>query len=286
MLPFRRILLPVDYSEPCRAVVPYALDMLRHFRAELTLVHAYAPSSAAVLAGTERELMDPSLSAQLYAAEQERLCEYGREMFPGMHAEVFVKLGEPGNVICSAAQHQEPDLIMLATRGHGPVRRFLLGSVTAKVLHDSTAVVWTGVGSALVTRAPDVPYRRMICALDESPEAEAVLKGAVAVALSYGAELSLLHVIQAQIGPEANAYRTELLDAEQARLRDLKAKLGIDVPATIAEGTVAEALQNEVLQCRADLVIAGRGRYQGALSRAWSHLYSLVRESPCPVLSI
>jgi hypothetical protein len=31
MLPFRRILFPVDYSEPCRAVVRYAQDMLHHF---------------------------------------------------------------------------------------------------------------------------------------------------------------------------------------------------------------------------------------------------------------
>jgi hypothetical protein len=37
---------------------------------------------------------------------------------------------------------------------------------------------------------------------------------------------------------------------------------------------------------KADLVVVGRGNIQGTLSRVWSHLYSIVRDSPCPVLSI
>jgi nucleotide-binding universal stress UspA family protein len=57
MLPFRKILFPVDYSEPCQAVVPYGKDMLRHFSAGLTLVHAYGP--AAVFADREIALTDP-----------------------------------------------------------------------------------------------------------------------------------------------------------------------------------------------------------------------------------
>ena len=58
MLPFRRILFPVDYSEPCQAVVPYVKEMIRHFSADLTLVHAYGPA-----AFTRRELVltDPEL---------------------------------------------------------------------------------------------------------------------------------------------------------------------------------------------------------------------------------
>ena len=42
MLPFKKILFPVDYSPSCTAMVPYVKDMTRHFSAELTLVHAFA----------------------------------------------------------------------------------------------------------------------------------------------------------------------------------------------------------------------------------------------------
>jgi len=59
MLPFRRIVFPVDYSEPCRAVAPYVQDMVRHYFAELTLGHAYSPLSA--LAQGELLVTDPDL---------------------------------------------------------------------------------------------------------------------------------------------------------------------------------------------------------------------------------
>ena len=47
MLPFRKILFPVDYSPSCSAIVPYVKEMVRHFAGQLTLVHAYGPEALA-----------------------------------------------------------------------------------------------------------------------------------------------------------------------------------------------------------------------------------------------
>ena len=288
MLPFRKILFPVDYSEPCLAVVPYVQDMLHHFDAELTLVHAYGPLAAAMLRGSQEDLIDPDFPEQVRAAEQERLHLFAQHMFQGRHVDLVTELGEAGCVIHKVAQQQEADLIMLATHGHGPVRRFLLGSVTAKVLHDATTVVWTGIGSSLTDHLPEIPYRSMVCALDDSAEAEAVLKGAVAVAGSYDAKLALLHAIQTPFlgRTEFSPYRKELIDAAHNRLCELKVNLGIEACATVLDAPIAEAVREVALRQKADLVITGRGHCQGAMSRMWSHLYAIVRESPCPVLSI
>lgn len=289
MLPFRRILLPVDYSEPCRAVVPYVQDMLHHFSAELTLVHAYGPSAAVALASNQRELTDPNFPEHVRCVEQHRLREFALAMFPGRHVESITELGEPGSIIHKVAEQQEADLIMLATHGYGPVRRLLLGSVTAKVLHDAVTVVWTGVGSALTHHVPSIPYRSLVCALDESAEAEVVLKGAVALAAVYGARLSLVHAIQTAVAARVDLgpYKKELTDAAHNRLRELKSNLGVDeLPDTLVDAPISDGVCSEVLRWKADLVVTGRGHAQGTISRMWSHLYSIVRESPCPVLSI
>ncbi|MGA8595805.1 MAG: universal stress protein [Bryobacteraceae bacterium] len=45
--------------------------------------------------------------------------------------------GDPAAAIVKCAQAEQVDLIMMPTHGYGPYRKFLLGSVTAKVLHDS-----------------------------------------------------------------------------------------------------------------------------------------------------
>jgi nucleotide-binding universal stress UspA family protein len=286
MLPFRKILFPVDYSEPCTTVVPYVRDMLRHFTADLTLVHAYGPGA---LAYSELVLAEPQWPEQIQAFEDKRIREFASEMFPDEHVEAFAKEGEAGQVIDHFVRHQGTDLVMLPTRGLGPVRRFLLGSVTAKVLHDVGAAVWTGVGSALADHQPAVPYKSIVCALDDSDEAEAVLKAAASIACTYNAELHLLHAVPTPpmaLEVDYNAYRKDLMDAADFRLRELKAKFGVKAPHSVIDTMIIDGVRQEVLKRKADLVVVGRGEAQATFGRVWSVLYPIVRESPCPVLSI
>ena len=288
MLPFRQILLPIDYSEPCLAVVPYAQDMLHHFDAELTLVHAYGPLAAAVLRGSQEDLIDPNFPERVRCSEQERLQLFAQHMFRGRRVGLVAELGEPGCVVHKVAESERADLIMMATHGHGPVRRFLLGSVTAKVLHDASTVVWTGIGAGLTGHFPAIPYRSILCALGDTSEAEAVLKAAASLAGAYGAQLSLLHAVQTPVVGRAdfNSYKKELIDEAYNRLRELKQKLNIDAPVSVVDAPVAEGVREMALRRKADLVVTGRGHCQDTMSRMWSHLYSIVRESPCPVLSV
>jgi nucleotide-binding universal stress UspA family protein len=287
MLPFHRVLFPVDYSEPCQAIVPYVQEMACHFSAELTLCHAYAPVSR--LAQNELLVTDPDLLAKAGALEVDRLRQFACRYFASHKLEAIVELGEPGSVIDRLADQQRADLVMLPTRGHGPVRRFLLGSITAKVLHDVSAAVWTGVGSELADHSVGIPYQSIVCALDDSNEAEAVLRAAASLASAYQAELHILHVVPtppAYPDIDLTEHTKALMEAYQCRLRDLKAKLGVDAPHTVLEGIPVEGIHQEVVRRKADLLVVGRGHSIGTFSRLWSHLYSIIRDSPCPVFSV
>jgi nucleotide-binding universal stress UspA family protein len=286
MIPFRKILFPVDYSVPCEAVVPYVAEAVRHFSAELTLLHAYGPEA---VAHSKIPITDPDLADKARVQEEQRLREFALEAFSGQHVECFAELGEAGFVIHKIVQHQGADLVMLATHGHGAVRRFLLGSVAAKVLHDLSVAVWTGTGSALMDHAPQVPYKAILCALDERDESEGVLNAAAALACAYRAKLSLVHVVEippATLDIDFTPYKRDLMDAADFRLRELKGQLGIDAPHAVIEGAVADGVREEAVRRKADLIVTGRGRAQTTLGSMWSHVYAIVRESPCPVLSI
>jgi nucleotide-binding universal stress UspA family protein len=286
MLPFRKILFPVDYSPPCRAIVPYVKEMVRHFDAQLTLVHAYGPEA---LAYSDLPITDPELPIEARAHEEERLREFAREIFPGHHVESFAELGEAGAAIDKLVQHQGADLVMMATHGRGPVRRFLLGSVTAKVLHDLSAAVWTDVGSHLTGQPPRIPCKSVLCAVDDSEEAEAVLRASAEFAGACHAQLSLVHVVETPpptLEIDFSPYRKEVLDAANFRLRELKAQLGLNVPHVVIDAAIADGVSEEATRRNADLIVTGRGRAQATFSRMWSRLYPIVRESPCPVLSI
>lgn len=285
MFPFRKILCPVDYSKHCEAVVPYAQEIAQRFSADLTLVHAYGEALAHNrLAALGSELVDGT-----QPFEEQRLRDFSQEVFPGRSVNIFVQLGDTAEVLQDVVQREGTDLVMLATRGHGAVRRFLLGSVTAKVLHDLDAAVWTGTGTALMDHTPQIPYQSVLCAISDTDEAEAVLKAAAVFACSYGARWSIVHVTEvppAAVEVDFSPYRDALVEAADTRLRELKRRLNMDVPHTVTDGTVAEQVRREVLRQKADIIIAGRGRTQTGISRMWSHLYQIVRESPCPVLSI
>ena len=279
MLPFRKILFPVDYSEPCKAIVPCVAEMRSHFSAELSLVHAYGPEA---LAYSPLPITDPQLPEQARALAEERLGEFAQANFPGLHVELYTGVGEPGAVIHDVVQRQGADVVMLPTHGRAPLRRFLLGSVTAKVLHDLTVPVWTG-------HPLRIPYTSVLAAVDSSDEAEAVMRAAAAFATSYQAKLSLAYVMEmppVSMETAFGPYRDDFMQAADARLVELKKRAGVNAPHTILEGPVPDAIREQAIRVGADLIVTGRGEVYGAFSRMWSHLYPIVRHAPCPVLSI
>ena len=81
-------------------------------------------------------------------------------------------------------------------------------------------------------------------------------------------------------------FRKELIEAAEGELRKLRAEAKVDATISVGSGAVAEVVGAEAQKHKADLVVTGRGHALGTLSRVWSALYSIVRESPCPVLSI
>ena len=63
----------------------------------------------------------------------------------GLNVRRLVLEGDPARQIVEFAHREHTDIIAMPTHGYGPFRRFILGSNTAKVLHDADCAVWTGV---------------------------------------------------------------------------------------------------------------------------------------------
>lgn len=266
-------------------MVPYVKEMLSRFPADLSLVHAYGPEA---LAYSELAIADPELPAETQAIQEDKLREFAAEVFPGHHADCFVACGEAGSVIDDTVEGQAADLVMMPTHGRGPVRRFLLGSVTAKVLHDVSAAVWTGVPLAIAEHSPRLPYKSILCAVDGTPESESVLRAAATLKCMYGASLKLVRAVDPMPVTEYDmtAYQQDRIEAAKKGLRELLAAVGVDAPHSVTEGRIVDCVRDEARQIKADLVVAGRGHSQGAFNSLVSHLYQIIRQSPCPVLSV
>jgi nucleotide-binding universal stress UspA family protein len=192
--------------------------------------------------------------------------------------------GDPASEIVRCADQSGTNLLVMATHGYGPFRRFLLGSVTAKVLHDAACPVWTGahMERMLDSRAHASDVRAVLCAVDFAALTERTIEWSSGIASLYGASLSLVHVVtQSHDAPGVQAVTGEA----RYRLEQVRRTAGIEAECHVAVGSVAEELAGTARRLGTDLVVIGRGHLKGG-GRLRSTAYAILRESPCPVVSV
>lgn len=288
MLSFNTILFPIDFSERCRGAAHYVEALAGRFRSRVILLHVVETTI-----GQPGDLDFGGLATSVQW--DERLARSRQLLDRFMADEGFLTIerkletGDPARTIMRVARDEHADLIMLPTHGYGGFRRFILGSVTAKVLHDAECPVWTGVHMESAPPLDAIQVRRILCAVDLTAKCEAVISAGVQLADEYGAELGLTHVV-----PGSEAIPENILDCElrrhlvaQAREQLLAqaAKAGAKASMLVRSGEVAKMVDETARDFGADLVIIGRSQQHG-LGRLRTHSYSIIRESPCPVLSI
>lgn len=289
MLPFKRILFATDFSPACEAVVPYVMELKDRYDAELSILHV--SNIAPVVYGEYAAFAAENMP--LYAEVRKKACadlrRFVSERFAEDHPNVFLEDGEVGSVIEKVVKRERVDLVMMPTHGRGAVRRLLLGSVTSKVLHDTCCAVWTGVHHEEPDHCPHIPYHSIVCAVNLDKEAPALLTAADSLARKYRASLTIAHI--AELPPnnyavDAGPYRKAVLDYTETELRQLRDELAIEAKTEVFAGPAAAGIREIAIHRRADLLVVGRGQMHGTVKRLWSNLYSIIRESPCPVLSV
>jgi nucleotide-binding universal stress UspA family protein len=130
----------------------------------------------------------------------------------------------------------------------------------------------------------------IVCAIDTSDDSVATTKAAASLALRFTAKLILVHAVafgsaQLDSGPGDKSPESEEHEI-RARLDSLQRLAGVKVPICIGRGHTEEVVCDAVQRQRANLVIIGRGHHREEKNLFRSRVYWIVRESPCPVLSI
>jgi len=81
--------------------------------------------------------------------------------------------GDPESQIAAFAKEEDVQLVVIPTRGYGALRRYLIGSVAAKILHDLSCPVLTGVHMEDQEPLANVKLSNIVCALNlgaQSPD--------------------------------------------------------------------------------------------------------------------
>ncbi|HXP80856.1 MAG TPA: universal stress protein, partial [Verrucomicrobiae bacterium] len=191
-----RILLPIDFQDPSKNVVHQAAVLARHFHSEIVMLHVVTPLSysAAMIEGGYVPANLGDLLKELIRQAQKQLDDALRPELDGLAVKRVLLEGDPALTIVQTARVEKADLIAMPTHGYGAFRRFLLGSVTAKVLHDSDCPVWTGAHLE-GEPAREFSIRNILCAVDLSAHSSKTVQWASQLATEFGARLILAHII-------------------------------------------------------------------------------------------
>jgi nucleotide-binding universal stress UspA family protein len=296
---FKNVLCPVDFSESSDRALDYALALAKGHRASIAVLHVLPT----VLADPE---MYPYLSEPMLASGEARDKAYRRlgdfvhrSVAAGVGAEVILEDGDVVDEILAKSKKLGSDLVVMGTHGRRGFRRLILGSVTERVLRQSERPVLSIPPSA---PKPNLergdPFHRILCPVDFSPSSRAGLD--LATSLRRGDdELTVLHVVEFYLPPPfGEAVAFDVAGFIERHQREGRAKLESWVPsdaraharletAILESGSPYRQILQSAEREKSDLIVIGvSGRSSADLAFFGSTANHVVREAPCPVLTV
>ena len=277
----QRILFPVDFSPSCAAMAAYVQRAARIFDAEVTIVHVCDVNSHNGFELVARPAVD--IATEHFGLARSKLEVFLVAEFPPEKSPRLLLTGDAATKIAETANQHKVDLIMMPTHA-GRFRRFLLGSTTAKVLNDSECPVLTTEHAETVLPR-SFEHRNWVCGLKLSPDSERVLRYARDAAQAAGASLTLVHVVEDHDGKHEGERPSEEEEKAHERMAELQKLVGSGASAYVTLGRVKETLLDQIRQASADVLVIGRS-FPRTVGRLENLSYALVRDSPCPVVSV
>lgn len=290
MLKLQKILLPVDFARSSAVLAHHARLLARPSNAEVIVLHAVRP----VEMMAEGMDLPGAAVVEWYQMQRPRLEkqleDFCRENLAGCRYRPMLREGDAAGEIIRVATEENADMVMISTHGYGIFRRFILGSVAAKVLHDCPVPVLSGVHIAEPTAHREV-INRILAAIDLGPQSSRVLSAAATLAAEFSATLTVLHVLP-EPGDGIERFLDASWDAETTQLArnsvdQLLAGAGIpNAQVELVRGTPSHVVRQVAFDSGTNLVIIGRQTDDTLFGRMRAQAYAIVRESPCPVLSV
>ena len=241
---FKRVLVPLDGSMLAESALEPAIHLAEQSAGTVYLIRVPVFMDSGVQSTSEFD--------RVWTADNNTIPEYEdtsaylretrkRIARPGVTVRTVVGEGEPANAIINTAVDRNADLIMIASHARKGVSRWLLGSVSGKVIGRAPIPVM------LVRRAQ--PYEHILVTLDGSETGERILEPALALAEGLNCRITFLEV-EDPGEDDAASPRINYLDEVAARYSDRD----IQVTAALEKGEVAHTIVSYAGSHDVDLV--------------------------------
>jgi nucleotide-binding universal stress UspA family protein len=133
-LPYRRVLVPTDFSAASQSAFPMAAFLAREFAAEVLALHAAPRPGLDSLSGVPAKV-------ETAVPDEKALAAFLEPEFAGLRVVPRVVLGSPWQAIVETARAEKADVIVMSTHGHDSLADRVLGSHAERVLRHAPCPV-------------------------------------------------------------------------------------------------------------------------------------------------
>lgn len=276
-----KILVGTDFTSAAHDALVTARAVAKVFKSRLILMHVIPVAPA-----------DPPVLQSVEAAVRQRLDELAAETAAdGVTVETTVIAhGSPFDQILQVADAEDVNVIMVGSEQKRPDDPFRLGVTPERLIRKSDKPVW-------VVKPGSRPLPgKIVCAVDFSEPSRRALTNAVHLARQFGAELTIVHVLDtplAGFGGTSSPAAEDLARRQQQGQAELDQFLagfdrtGVRSAARLLAGSPAFEILKTVREVGADLLVLGSvGRTGLPRILLGSVAEKVVRELPCSVVTV
>ena len=182
----KMILVPTDFSEHANNALRYAINIGNYFEAKIELVHVYEMKVIIGSSTLVREYLKEDAERDL--ADNIRSFKdliFGKTILNGRAID-----GNPIDVICSIANNEDFDMIVMGTQGASGLKEIFLGSKTSGVMKQ-THIPILAIPNSFTYR----PIKDIIFGVDSGIVADdQVLTPLLELAKAYKSTIKILHL--------------------------------------------------------------------------------------------
>lgn len=281
------ILLPVDGSEHAAEIVHHAAELAQWTEATIQVVFVADTTrdSVTVVDGTVVDALEregETIVGEVAGTFEALGVEHGTDIVQG----------NPAPTIVDYAERYDYDLIVLPTHGRTGISRYLLGSVTEKVVRLSDVPVLTA--RMQFDEQLTFPYENILIPTDGSPASTAAARHGLALAATLDATVHILSVVDdTSLGPDvrsalsADEFERPATEAVEDVVTEADEYDLANVQTYVEHGPPAEVIRERIEASEIHAVVMGSsGRHGVDRILLGSVAEKTVRSAPVPVITV
>ena len=302
---FQKILVPLDGSSLAEQALDPAIALAKQTEnSEIILFRVpFYQGINVVHDAYMGVIIPPDIPMQAEAEAKDYLADVQRRLHDTelrIHAKTCV--GDEAHAILEIAEEENIDLIVMSTHGRTGIKRWVLGSITERVLQEAPCPVF-------VIRE-DQPIQHMLITLDGSLLAESALAPGLTLAKNLGIKTTLLTVAEPNIISAPDVVRLHELDRIEHGISDTilddmnqrKARYFEALPhrypvlknddvlpheVAIVSGNPAERILNYVAEHEVDLIVMATHGFTGLQRWIYGSVTTkILRRASCAMLIV